>query len=775
MGVPVIRCRSGRSGRMFAVVLRSSLFLLLSFAFALFALAHPALADTLRGRVTDPSGRPVSGATVLVLRGPTVVATAPTSPDGQYGPVTLPAGIYEVIVATPGLRLAPRRVTLAADAALTLDLSLDLAAVGESVVVSASRIDAPASLVGDSVTVIDREAIAALQIDTVAEAVAQAPGFNVAASGGRGAVTSLFPRGGESDYTLVLVDGIQLNTFGGAFDMGHLATADVERIEVVRGPQSALHGAGAIGGIVQIVTQNGGHFRGSAGIEAGGYGTTAARGSVAGSRGAWSFGAGFDWLGTDGDTRTLSSGQAVRNDDYWRRSGSASIAWSDTAARRVRLDVRGGRNERGFPGAYGSDPLGLYGGIDPVSRGDNEDKSASLSARFAQGRLLFHSATINWTDTYGRFVNPSFFDPAATDTTRTESRRHTARYQLDVAHQRVPVSAGAEWLDERADNTFITGAAFQPVPVERGAAGFFVETRPLLGDRGVATVGLRVERIARRGLEADGFSRPAFETQTVWSANPKLALAWFARPGGGPDQAVLGWTKLRMGAGRGIKAPTAFEIAFTDNPDLQPERSLSVDAGIEQSFWNTRLVADATWFRNSYDDLIVTVGQSLSGASRYRTDNIANARAQGLELGASWRPVAAVAVRGSWSWLRTEVLDIDNVPGQAPAPYRVGDRLARRPRSSGSLDIRWAASRASAFVAMSGRGSMLDLEPNFASALYDNDGFVTTTIGGSVRLHGAFDLYGRVSNAFDSDYEDVFGFPALGRSLSIGVRVTTGR
>jgi outer membrane receptor protein involved in Fe transport len=339
----------------------------------------------------------------------------------------------------------------------------------------------------------------------------------------------------------------------------------------------------------------------------------------------------------------------------------------------------------------------------------------------------------------------------------------------------VPVSAGAEWLDERADNTFITGEAFQPVPVERGAAGFFVEVRPALGDRGVATVGLRAERIARRALEADGFSRPAFTSQTVWSANPKLSIAWFARGGSGPDHAVLGWTKLRMGAGTGIKAPTAFEIAFTDNPDLQPERSLSVDAGIEQSFWSSRLVADATWFRNDYDDLIVTVGQSISGASRYRTDNIANARAQGLEIGANWRPAAAVVVRGSWSWLETEVLEIDNGPGQAPAPYRVGDRLVRRPRSSGSLDVRWATNRASAFLTLSGRGSMLDLEPNFASALYDNAGFVTTTIGGSVRLHRSFDLYGRVSNAFDSNYEDVLGFPALGRSLSIGVRVTAGR
>lgn len=738
------------------------------------AAATPAWADTIKGRVVDPADRPVAAANVIILRGSTVVAVVSTGDDGQFGPVTLAPDTYDVSVAASGLRIAPRRVTVDASSALTLDLKMSIAAVGESIVVSAAHVEAPASRLADSVTVIDRQTIDDLQIDTVADALQQTPGFSVVGSGGRGAVTSLFPRGGESDYTLVLVDGIQQNGFGGAFDAGHLAVADVDRIEVVRGPQSALYGSGAIGGIVQVLTANGGQLRGSGQFEVGGYGTTATRGSVAGSRGAWMFGGSLDWLDTDGDTQTIGSGRTISNDDYRRTSASASVAWSDDPRRRVRLDIRAGSNERGFPGAYGSDPLSLYGGIDTVSRGENEDKGLNLSGRFAQGRLLFHSASLNWSDSFGRFVSPSFFDPAATDTSRTENRRLTGRYQVDVAARRMPVSAGIEWLTERGDNTFITDETFEPVPIERSNTGFFVEARPALADRLVAAVGVRLERIERRALEGDGFSRPAFDSQAVWSANPKVSVAWFARTVDATDSNV-GWTKLRFGAGSGIKAPTAFEIAFTDNPDLQPERSRSFDLGIEQAFADSRLVADATWFRNSYDDLIITVGQSLSGASRYRTDNIANARAQGLELGASWRPLASLSVRGAWSWLDTEVLDVDNRPGQAPAPYSVGDRLVRRPRSSGSVDVRWAADRASLFLALSGRGSMLDLEPNFASSLYENDGFVTTTIGGAARLHRHIDVYARVNNLFDRDYEEVFGFPALGRSASIGVRVTTGR
>src|SRR5690606_30022768 len=103
-----------------------------------------------------------------------------------------------------------------------------------------------------------------------------------------------------------------------------------------------------------------------------------------------------------------------------------------------------------------------------------------------------------------------------------------------------------------------------------------------------------------------------------------------------------------------------------------------VEAGIEQAFWQSRVRVDAAWFRNSYDDLIVAVTQPLAGASRYRTDNIANARSSGLELGAGWRITEALAARASWTRLDTEVLGVDTLPGQGFGYYEVGDALIRR-------------------------------------------------------------------------------------------------
>ncbi len=131
---------------------------------------------------------------------------------------------------------------------------LRLSALTESIVVSASQVDVPLSRAADSVTVITAAELQARQIETTADALRFVPGLTVNRSGSRGAVTSLFPRGGGSNYTLVLVDGIRVNSFGGGYDFAHLSSVDVDRIEIVPGPQSALFGSDAIGAVVQVIT-----------------------------------------------------------------------------------------------------------------------------------------------------------------------------------------------------------------------------------------------------------------------------------------------------------------------------------------------------------------------------------------------------------------------------------------------------------------------------------------------------------------------------------------
>jgi outer membrane cobalamin receptor len=721
--------------------------------------ASPAFADTVRGRVLDPQHRAVPAASILVVSGSAVVATARTSSDGRFGPLTLPAGRYDVIAAATGFRADPVTVVLPAPSgAVDLEITLALAAVSDAVVVSAAQVDRPLSRVTDSVTVIDRAELDAHQVTTVADALRAVPGFGVIASGGPGAITSIFPRGGESDYTQVFADGLALNAFGGGFDAAHLAASSVDRIEVVRGPQSALFGSGAIGGVVNVITRGGGPASAEASIEGGGLGTNRLAASVSGSHRAWAWGAAVDRIVADGQ---------VENDDYRNVTGSARLAWSDRATRRVEVALRGGRDERGNPGPFGSDPMGLYGGIDTVSRGFNTPRGIAASATLGDPRALGHRIQFAWIKAPSRYLSP-YGD------SMDETRRLTARYQMDAERGGLGLSAGAEILREQADNTYITGEAYQPVPVSRHVAGIFAESRWQIGARGSVTAGLRVERLARQPLESDPnpwSPRPAFAEDVVWSANPRLSMAWWLRR---PSAPTGGWTRLRAGAGTGIKPPTAFEIAYTDNPSLRPERSRSVDVGVEHAF-TAAMAADATWFANRYDDLIVTVGGAYAGASRYRTDNIANARAQGLELGLRWQSRVGLTARAAWTWLDTEVLGIDRAPSTAPSPYAVGDPLVRRPRQQGSATLAWTAARGSAFLLVNGRGTMADLEPNYGATVFPSAGYAVVSTGGSVRVARGLAVYGRVLNLLNRGYEETLGYPAPGRIAIVGLRVTAGR
>jgi outer membrane cobalamin receptor len=577
MEVRMPRRSSGRLCRCSSALL----FVLCSFVPAI------AAADTLRGRVIDPDARPVAAADVIVARRGQVIARVTSMADGRFGPITLPDGAYDVRASAPGLRSRAHAVSLGGATNADVELRLALSAVHESVVVSAAQVETTLSRATGSVTVIDRADLDRRQTETVADAVRGVPGLGVVSSGGRGALTSLFPRGGESDYTLVLVDGVAQNSFGGGLDAAHIGTADVDRIEVVRGPQSALFGGGAIGSVVHIITRHSGPITGNVTVEGGSQGTSRVAAGTAGSRGVWRWGAGVDGLRTGGDTRTFASiGGPVANDDYDRLSASASAGWSDRADRRVRLDVRMDRNERGFPGPYGADPGGTFGGLDTISRGRNRSVSVGSSAAFGTGPVA-HGVQATYYGLRARFASPF-------GASEDETRRVSGRYQADVAVARLGLSAGWEFTSERADNTFITGELSQPVPVRRRLFGLFAEGRTTVGARGSLNVGARVERIARTRLEGDPFAeRPVFDDDVVWSANPKVSAAWLLRSA--TDE---GWTKIRGGAGTGIKPPTAFDIAFTDNPGLKPERSRSLDVGIEHAFRRSTFVADLTWFSN---------------------------------------------------------------------------------------------------------------------------------------------------------------------------------
>jgi outer membrane cobalamin receptor len=722
--------------------------------------------------VVDPDGRGIPGAAVLLTDGTAIVARTLTVLGGQFTIEVPDDGSFEIRVALDGFRGKPIAVAGTSGARDLGRIALEISAVSESIIVSAAQVEIPLSIAASSVTVITRDDLDRRQVESVADALRAVPGLSVTANGGRGAVTSVFPRGGESDYSLLVVDGVQANAFGGGYDFAHLPVANIERIEVVRGPQSALYGSNAIGSVIRVVTRQGGSPDASASIEGGASDTFRATAATSGALGQWNWGASTERLTSENfNGSPTASGAVVANDDYERSSAAAAGGWRNSAGASVRGSARYATDERGSPGPFGSDPGGTYGGIDTIARGMNDRWLLSVNGAVPVGRMRI-SAEATHSRIDSEFAS-RFGD------SESYSRRTTARFQADATvAPGLETSAGLELLGERAGGTFITATGNVLVPVERGLAGFFGEARWNYAARLFVAAGVRVERITREALagDADAFSpRPPFDSDTVVSANPKVSAAWFVRA---PDS---NFTKLRASAGTGIRPPDAFEIAFTDNPSLQPERSRSLDAGVEQAFAGGRGLVEATVFYNSYDDLIVATG-SFSGSSRYRTDNISNARARGFEVAGTARARltalggGSLQIRVGYTRLATEILAVDQ-SGDAPPPFTVGDRLLRRPDHLFSADVLLAAGPLSAFLQGGARSSVRDVDPSFGTfgGIFDAPGYGVWNIGASWRLWNHLSVFGRVANLFDRDYEEVLGYPALGRSGMVGLRVAASR
>jgi outer membrane receptor protein involved in Fe transport len=351
----------------------------------------------------------------------------------------------------------------------------------------------------------------------------------------------------------------------------------------------------------------------------------------------------------------------------------------------------------------------------------------------------------------------------------------TARIQSDViVASGLDASAGFEFQRERAESTFITDGSVG-IPVRRNVLAYFGEARWNRASRVFLAAGVRADDIRRNPLAANpaGFvPRPAFEAESRLSVNPKVSAAWIVHQGAGT------FTKIRAAAGSGIRPADGFEIAFTNNPSLKPERSRSYEAGIDHALAGGRVLVEATAFHNEFDDLIVAVGSFLE-SSRYTTDNISNARAQGLEVAGTARAslgAADLQIRVAYTRLDTKILAVDR-DSAAPPPFVAGAPLLRRPRDQASAEIVAAAGRVTAYLRGGARGRVLDVEPSLGTwgGLFHAAGYSVWNAGASWRFTPALEITGGVDNLFDRSYEEAFGFPALGRSAMIGVRVAARR
>jgi outer membrane cobalamin receptor len=304
------------------------------------------------------------------------------------------------------------------------------------------------------------------------------------------------------------------------------------------------------------------------------------------------------------------------------------------------------------------------------------------------------------------------------------------------------VTAAVDWDGERG--TLTDALAGTAVVARRDNVGWTLQEQ-VLWPRFFAAASVRVEQ------------NDSFGTATV----PRVSAAFVARASRG----AVGETRLKASAGRGIKEPT---LVQSYSPDLLPERSRSVDAGIEQRLAHDRLKIEATWFDGRFRNIISTRTLSFD-PFRSQYFNIGETRAKGLELAGDAAPVAAVRFRGGYTFMPSRVTLSTSPESDV---FAVGQWLFRRPRHAGYAEAVWSSSAVTVSLTGTFVGRRVDsdfsaLEPPINS----NDGHATWDLRAACRLSSRLTLTAAVDNVTDADYMDPLGYPALRRAFRAGVRV----
>src|ERR1022692_3516413 len=703
-------------------------------------------ATEIKGRIVDPSGAPVSGAQIAAVNRVGVVAQTTAAPNGSFQLDAPETPDTRLVVAAPGFSTR----TLPLDQAATVQL--EIAPRTDSVQVAGSTIDIPATLQASSVDVIPSSRVRSGNEPFAMDLLRYLPGVAFNQSGAPGGVTSLFLRGGNANLNLVEIDGVPVIGFGGGlgFDFAHIPSEAVDHIDVIRGAQSAVYGSYANSGVIDFVTRRP-EAAPQLNVLAEGGSHNERRFAITGTGTI----AGFGLLVSASryDTDGLVTNDDYRNEDVLfnltRRFGRQSLfmhGYFDS-------------NEVGQPGAWGSDPKHTFTGIDTVSRAKNNFSEygahyeADISPRLRQelfGSFFLYNS--GFVSPYGFSFGKDLRGQGDARTIVSLSRRDTASFGVTGGHESVT-------------NSYITDAAFSTFPIERNEISVYAENRYEVAGRLFLSGGVRAEFFRTASIPTDGYSRPLFPQSNIARVNPKLSAAYAA-----------GGVRLHASFGMGIRPPSGFDLAFTDNPALKPERTRSVDAGVERRFGNL-LTLDATYFYNRYYDLIVTLGGSLAALSHYQSANLANSQAQGAEFSARLRPARWVLVTGSYTLLGTRILSLDGAPNLAPLPFTVGQQLTRRPENSGTVVATFTRGRLAADLNGYFRGRTLYEEPYLGASngLFWNPGFANVGVNLNYALGRGVTAYGNLRNALNRRYEEVFGYPSPKLNFVSGLKWTIAR
>lgn len=596
----------------------------------------------------------------------------------------------------------------------------------EEVIVTADREAENIRNIGSSVSVITREEIAASGARWLIDVLQFAPGVNVVRGGPAGSLAQVFVRGSNTSHTLLLIDGVKVNSpTTGAYDISgiQLAADQIDRIEVVRGPQSSLYGSQAIGGVINVITARGAGA-GTWGVEAdgGSYRTSRFHTWGSGQTGSTRLIGGISYFDSGGFSTASEANGHTEPDGYTNLSYNGRIDYASDSGVVARGFVRGFDTDLDFDG--------FDFVVGPVDNLVNLQTSAET---IIGGALGYEGAGIS-----------SIVEISASEadlTTDTPEDFFTG-FELDSSIREV------DWQNEvdlPADQKLVAGLEYrreQATSVSRsgfGAGGFkekvdfigvYVQDRIRIADRAQVTGGVRFEDHSAFGSKWTGRATATVDATDV--------------------------VRVHGSVGSGFKAPTLNDLYFPgfSNPDLQPEESVGFDLGVEAFLLSPQVRFDVTFFYNDISELI-----QFDFVSR-RPENLGHVTTAGAEISGEYRSNGVVTLSGNYTL--TEA-----------TPEGSDDQLIRRPRHQGSVRITvravdglrlWSELRA--------KGESFDNGVNGRQRL---EGFAIVNLAVDYQLLDALRVRARIDNLFDTAYEEVLGFGTVGLSGYFGLTLALSR
>ncbi len=607
------------------------------------------------------------------------------------------------------------------------------------VVVTATKTNTSSLEIASSITVIDSAEISAKSYNNISDLLESQYSVSITKQGGAGSLTNVFLRGGSPGQTLVLLDGIEMNIPSdpsNSFDFANLPVDNIERIEILRGPQSTLYGSDALSGVINIITKSGkGKPKFFFSTEGGSFNTYKAQAGINGSYSRFNYSSTFSRFKTNGFSAADEKLGNTEKDGSSEYNASAKLSYSFSPQIKQTISgrfVKGTTNLDQFGGSFGDDSTYIY----------NLEETAVKSTTELK---LFNGS---WNQSFGisylRNIRNYHYDVTVNNPSSSRSNYDGRKFKLEwqniiKVNENNKLSFGAETENEKVISEFLSfssafNSASQFPEKNIRTSGFYLQDQLSYKNRFFSTVGIRLDDHEKFGSAFTFRIAPAF---LIWETG----------------------TKLKATYGTGFKAPSLFYLydSFSGNENLQPEHSRGWDAGVEQ-YISSSTVIGVTYFYNLFKDLI-------GFDAAFKAINTDKAVSKGIEFYLKTELPYGIKLNINYTY--------NNTIDKSKNSNNEDKNLLRRPENKASININYIYNnKLNTNLEGTYVGTRDDLDfSKFPAETVRLKSYFLINLSVSYKIVSHFTVFGRIENLSDEDYQDVLGFGTAGRSAYAGIKL----